>query len=182
MQLFPVGIQVRIREMIVVAVLLLGEKASRHHRLAVYCVHTGHTRATGSKDANMPTFGTMGASFSAWQSQFGDTSTTRLTWKLGRPFRIARVYSAIFLFKISFASSYRVFTASTGQAPIQRPQPTHLFVSMEALRSVMVMALWAQFLWQEPAANAGLPDYKGLAGIVHFHLACPGAAPHTDVL
>ena len=32
----------------------------------------------------MPTSGTMGTSFSAWQSQLGETSTTRDTWKQGR--------------------------------------------------------------------------------------------------
>ena len=63
------------------------------------------SRATGSKDANIPMFGTIGTSFSEWQSQFGETSTTRLIWKFGRSFKTAREYSAILQFKISFASS-----------------------------------------------------------------------------
>ena len=33
---------------------------------------------------------------------------------------------------------------------MQRPQPTHLLWSMEAFRSVIVIALWAQFLRQAP--------------------------------
>ena len=36
-----------------------------------------------------------GASFSPWQSQLGDTSITRDTWKQGRPSTTALVYSAI---------------------------------------------------------------------------------------
>ena len=51
--------------------------------------------ATGSKEANMPTFGTMAMSFSGRQSQVGDTSMTREMWKQGRPSTTALVYSAI---------------------------------------------------------------------------------------
>ena len=36
------------------------------------------SRATGSAEANMPTSGTMGTSFSAWQSQLGEMSRTML--------------------------------------------------------------------------------------------------------
>ena len=108
------------------------------------------SRAMGSKEANMPTSGTMGRSFSLWQSQLGETSTTRLMWKQGRSFTTAQVYSAILQLRMSLASSLAASTASTGQRPMHRPQPTHLLWSIEAFRSVMVMALWAQSFWQEP--------------------------------
>ena len=74
----------------------------------------------------MPTSGTIGMSFSAWQSQLGDTSITRLMWKCGRSFTTAMLYSAIFRFRISLDSSLDGHTASLGQTPIHRPQPTHL--------------------------------------------------------
>ena len=50
--------------------------------------------ASGSNDANIPIFGRIGASFSGWQSQFGDTSTTSEIWKFGLPSSTAFVYSA----------------------------------------------------------------------------------------
>ncbi len=74
----------------------------------------------------MPTSGTMGISFSEWQSQFGDMSMTRLIWKCGLSLITALLYSAIFLFKISLDSSPAATTESIGQIPIQRPHPTHL--------------------------------------------------------
>ena len=97
----------------------------------------------------MPTSGTMGTSFSAWQSQLGETSTTRDTWKQGRPSTTALVYSAIFLFRIAGASSYRHWMASLGHTARHRAQPTHLSVSMVALPSAPNWgAPWAQILAQ----------------------------------
>ena len=40
--------------------------------------------ATGSKLANMPISGTMGVSFSGWQSQLGLTSIASEMWNCGR--------------------------------------------------------------------------------------------------
>ena len=74
----------------------------------------------------MPTLGTMGTSFSAWQSQLGETSSTKDTWKQGRPSTTALVYSAIFLFKMAGASSWALTMASLGQMARHRAQPTHL--------------------------------------------------------
>ena len=56
--------------------------------------------ATGSKEANIPTLGTMAISFSGRQSQLGDTSMTSEMWKQGRPSTTALVYSAIFRFRL----------------------------------------------------------------------------------
>ena len=53
----------------------------------------------------MPTFGTIGTSFSAWQSQLGDTSITSEIWKQGRPSTTALVYSAILRFRTMLDSS-----------------------------------------------------------------------------
>ena len=53
----------------------------------------------------MPTSAAMGTSFSPWQSQLGEMSSTRETWKQGRPATTALVYSAIFLFRMVGASS-----------------------------------------------------------------------------
>lgn len=73
----------------------------------------------------MPIFGTIGASFSLWQSQFGDTSVMMFIWKLGLSFTTAKVYSAIFLFKISLEWLFPAFIASKLHTPIHLPQPTH---------------------------------------------------------
>ena len=54
------------------------------------------SRATGSNEANIPISGRIGASFSPWQSQFGEMSRTMLMWKHGRPLTTVFVYSAIF--------------------------------------------------------------------------------------
>ena len=61
--------------------------------------------ATGSKLANMPRSGTMGVSFSAWQSQLGLMSMASEIWKLGRSCTTACVYSAILQFSTSTAWS-----------------------------------------------------------------------------
>ena len=63
------------------------------------------SRATGSKDARMPTLGTTGMSFSPWQSQNGDTSHMMLMWKLGLSFTAAMAYSTILQLSTSGASS-----------------------------------------------------------------------------
>ena len=84
------------------------------------------SRATGSKLANMPISGRMGASFSPWQSQFGLTSCTREMWKQGRSWQTAWAYSAILRSSISLAESSGLEMASNVQAPMQRPQPLHL--------------------------------------------------------
>ena len=57
----------------------------------------------GRRRRTCPLLGTMGTSFSAWQSQLGETSSTKDTWKQGRPSTTALVYSAIFLFKMAGA-------------------------------------------------------------------------------
>ena len=63
----------------------------------------------------MPTLGMTGTSLWRSQSQSGDTSSTRLTWKDGLPSRTALVYSAIFLFMTGLASSHFVMMAPAGQ-------------------------------------------------------------------
>ena len=45
--------------------------------------------ATGSKEANIPILGTIGASFSGWQSQLGEISAAMLMWKFGLSFTTA---------------------------------------------------------------------------------------------
>ncbi len=80
--------------------------------------------ASGSKEANIPIFGRIGASFSPWQSQFGDTSTISEMWKFGRPSITALVYSAIRRFKTSIALLLLKEIASKLHAPRQRPHPT----------------------------------------------------------
>ena len=98
---FPVGIRVNVSKVVVVPAAVLFQNASCNNRLGI-----------------------IGISFSEWQSQFGETSVTRLIWKQGRSFTTAYVYSAILQFKMSLDSSQSVSTASTGQTPTQRPQPT----------------------------------------------------------
>ena len=61
--------------------------------------------ARGSVDTNIPRFGRIGTSFSPWQSQLGDTSTTREMWNCGRPATTALVYSAIRQFNAAWALS-----------------------------------------------------------------------------
>ena len=56
------------------------------------------------------------------------------------------------------------FTASNGQAPMQRPQPTHFSWSMCALPSIILIAFCAQFRAQRPqpmhlaSSTEGLPS------------------------
>ena len=64
--------------------------------------------ATGSKEANIPMSGRIGASFSAWQSQLGEMSRAILMKKDGRPLTIAAVYSAILRPRASDTLSKRV--------------------------------------------------------------------------
>ena len=59
-------------------------------------------------------------------------------------------YSAILQSRISLASSDAGCTASAGQTPMQRPQPTQRLWSMRAFFSTKEMAPWAQFLRQLP--------------------------------
>ena len=59
--------------------------------------------ATGSNDANIPTFGTIGTSLKLWQSQHGDTSSASAMWNDGRPSTTALAYSAILQLSSSFA-------------------------------------------------------------------------------
>ena len=77
----PVGVRVRGREVSAQAV----------------------SSATGSNDANMPTFGTIGTSLKLWQSQHGDTSSASAMWNDGRPSTTALAYSAILQLSSSFA-------------------------------------------------------------------------------
>ena len=72
----------------------------------------------------MPRSGRMGTSFSPWQSQLGETSTTRATWKQGRPSTTALAYSAMRRLSSSLAAKLVKAMASKLHAPRQRPQPT----------------------------------------------------------
>ena len=83
-------------------------------------------------------------SFSAWQSQFGETSHTNAIWKHGLFWQMAFVYSAILQFKRLFDASNVAPIASFGQTPMQRPQPTHLSWSMTAFFSLTVTPVCAQ--------------------------------------
>ena len=91
-----------------------------------------------------------GISFSAWQSQNGDTLLTIFIWKLGLPSSTAIAYSAIFLLVISVELSPIYAMASNGQAPIHLPQPAHLSLSITAFLSTIEMASCAQFFLHEP--------------------------------
>ena len=65
-------------KMIVMHVRKFGKNTACNDRLAVHCISAGDIQRNGIKGCNIPTSGTMGTSFSEWQSQFGETSTTRL--------------------------------------------------------------------------------------------------------
>ena len=84
----------------------------------------------------MPMLGRMGASFSAWQSQLGLTSTMREMWKLGRPSTTALAYSAMRQFRSFTAAQLEKSMASKLQAPMHRPQPTQFSVTMCIFRVV----------------------------------------------
>ena len=112
----------------------------------------------------------------------GRTSTTRLMWKLGLSLMTAQVYSAILQLRMSLASSLAACTASTGQRPMHRPQPTPLGVVDGGLPVCDGDGAVGAVLLAGAAAHALFLDHVGLAGAVHLHLACPGAAPHADVL
>ena len=77
----------------------------------------------------------MGTSFSPWQSQLGDTSTTRLMWKCGRPATTALAYSAMRQESSSMAQSLPAAMASKLHTAMHRPQPTHLSRSRIAFLS-----------------------------------------------
>ena len=86
----PFNIRVGIFEMIVVAVPSRLCKVLAKLAVSIGVVFrqaSAHawSRATGSKLANIPISGRIGASFSPWQSQFGLISCTREIWKHGRP-------------------------------------------------------------------------------------------------
>ncbi len=72
----------------------------------------------------MPRLGRMGTSFSPWQSQLGDTSTTREMWNWGLPSTTALVYSAMRQLRTFTALEEAKEMASKLQAPRHRPQPT----------------------------------------------------------
>ena len=71
-------------------------------------------------------FGRIGASFSPWQSQFGDTSVIRETWKQGLPSQTACEYSAILQPRISLALLLSFEIALKEHAPMQRPHPLQM--------------------------------------------------------
>ena len=57
------------------------------------------------------------------------------------------------------------FTASIGQTPRQRPQPTHLLWSMDAFLSVIVIASWAQTFVHCPQPIHFLSDTRGFPAL-----------------
>ena len=65
----PVGGGEDVGEVVVMAAGGLAEQGVLERGLGVDGVGAGAVERDGSKLANMPTFGTMGASFSGWQSQ-----------------------------------------------------------------------------------------------------------------
>lgn len=130
----------------------------------------------------MPTSGTIGTSFSGWQSQKGDTSSTRLTWKPGRSLTTAHAYSEIFLLRMSNASSCAACTASTGQTPMQRPQPTHLSWSICAFFPGKEIAPCAQFLKHMPQLTQRLRSTNGLPAECISILPRRGNRAHAEVL
>ena len=73
---FPVGFRMGISKVVVMAVVLLCQDACpSHNRLAVNSVHTGHIQGYWVKRCkHTQMFGTIGTSFSEWQSQLGETS------------------------------------------------------------------------------------------------------------
>lgn len=71
---FPVGIREDAVEVIMVMsspffLIAVAQFAVLNHRLSIYCISAGYVQGYRSKEANIPTFGTMAASFSPWQSQ-----------------------------------------------------------------------------------------------------------------
>ena len=86
---FPFRLRRGVFEMIVVIVemrisQMIGELASRHGVCGQTGIGTGLIQSQGDqKEANIPRLGRIGASFSPWQSQLGETSTTREIWKQG---------------------------------------------------------------------------------------------------
>ena len=107
----------------------------------------------------MPMLGRIGASFSQWQSQLGDTSTTREMWKLGRPATTALAYSAMRQFRSALALSFSKAMASKLQAPRHRPQPTQWLGSTDIFRvaSLNTRPWLAHSRWQrlQPRQRAG---------------------------
>ena len=92
-------------------------KLAIRHRLCFRQTSTqAWSRASGSKEANIPIFADR-TSFSPWQSQFGETSITREIWKFGLPSITAFVYSAILQFKIALALLFLNVMASKLHAP-----------------------------------------------------------------
>ena len=80
----------------------------------------------------MPMLGRIGASFSPWQSQLGDTSVIRLMWKQGLPSQTAWLYSAILQQRISLAFAFVFSMASKEQAPMHLPHPLQMSGSIQA--------------------------------------------------
>jgi hypothetical protein len=74
--------------------------------------------ATGSYEAKKPMSGTMAVSFSLWQSQFGETSMTRLMKNAGLPSMTALAYSLILQFSLSLELLSWLAMASFGQTAI----------------------------------------------------------------
>lgn len=90
------------------------------------------SNANGSKDAKLPIFGRIGASFSAWQSQFGDTSTTKEIWKFGLPSTTAfRIFCHSAVSPLLLPSSQFNKLKITGT--VHLPQPTRYSINVHLL-------------------------------------------------
>ena len=109
---FPVGLRCNGTEMIVSFMIDFSQHAGGYGRLRVDGVGTGHIQGNRVEGGEHSHIRTIAISFSAWQSQYGETSMTREMWKCGLPSRTALLYSAIFAFRISKASSWAGVTAS----------------------------------------------------------------------
>lgn len=126
----PIDVGVTVEEVVMMVVPIrfgqvIRQLAVRHRR----CFHAGigtglveGDRVKGSEHADVWQDRRI---VSAWQSQFGETSMTRLMWKHGRSWQTAWAYSAILRSSFSLASHSTVSMASKAQAPMQRPQPLH---------------------------------------------------------
>ena len=79
----------------------------------------------------MPISGRIGASFSQWQSQLGETSITSEIWKLGPPVHNSLgVFGHAAVQHLIGVGVVRSMIASKLHAPRQRPQPTQCAWSM----------------------------------------------------
>ena len=118
--------------------------------------------ATGSNEASMPTFGIMGTSFSAWQSQNGETSQISEMWNAGRSLTTAYAYSAILHESVAVEFESLGTMASLGQTARHLPQPTHLLWSITDLPFTILGPQCAHIRTQDPHPIQFSPSTTGL--------------------